>query len=289
MSLGSGIGAGVPFNKLGGGAAPFTPFFSTFANGKEGWSLDRLVAGYSDPILTIVRPSDSATQDIYLDGNSIDQGAILSFVGAENAQVKTIYGQLGNYNLEQLTLSSQPLIAKAGVILLDGGKPCIEFDGIDDEFRNTAGYSINKSNVSSLMVSRSLETTSKRMQLRLGDGGGRQIYFNFSSNTNSVVGLAGGSGNSPTILYSYTQTLNRQLIDYFVASSVARYGLDGLDVGNVGNQIGTDSLIVVGNWQSGTTYATKMNFQELILFDNADRTSEKSAMRSNINSRYNIY
>ena len=273
----------------GGGAEPFTPFFSTFANGLEGFSLDRLVDGYSDAILTIVRPSDSATQDIYLDGNSIDQAAILSFVGSENAQVKTIYGQLGYKNLEQLTLSSQPLIARAGVILLDNGKPCIEFDGIDDEMSVTAGYSLDQSKMSALMVTRSLENTNRRGQIRLSDSGNRQIYVNTSLNTDSTVGLYGGGAN-PKLLYSYTQGLNRQLIDYFVdAVGTSQYGLDGSDVGITGVQLDGSNVLEVGGLGYGTTYRTNMNFQELILFDNADRTAEKSAMRTDINDRYTIY
>jgi len=265
-------------------------FFDEFINGKEGWSLDRLVDGYSDPILTIVRPSDNATQDIYLDGNSIDQAAILSFVGVQDARVMRVYGQLGYANLVQLTAARQPLIARAGVILLDGGKPCIEFDGVDDELRTTAGYLINKASMSALMVSRSLETSGSRMQFRLGDGGGAQIYVNFNfSNGSATVTLNSGNPGNARILYSYTQGLNRQLIDFFVANGISQYGLQGSNVGIVGNQTGSDALLVVGNWQSGTTYTTNMNFQELILFDNADRTAEKAAMRADINTRYNIY
>ncbi len=286
------LGVGVPFNfnKLGGGGGDvYTPFFDTFANGLDGWSLDRLVTGYSDPILTIVRPSDSATQDIYLDGNSIDTAAILAFVGSENAQVKTIYGQLGYKNLEQLTLASQPLIARAGVILLDGGKPCIEFDGVDDEMAVTAGYSIDQSKMSALMVSRSLETANKRGQFRFSDGSGRQIYVNFTGGTTSTIGLYVG-GYYLLSLYSYTQALNKQLIDYFVNSGgTSQYGLDGSNVGITGTQLDGSNVLEVGGVGYGTTYRTNMNFQELILFDNADRTSERTAMRTSINDRYTIY
>ena len=150
---------GINFGILSGivNTAPYTPFFDKFANGLDGWSLDRLVTGYAAPILTIVRPSDLATQDIFLSGNSIDQAAILSFVGTQKALVKNVYGQLGNHNLEQLTVAKMPIIADGGAIKTDGGKPCIEFDGIDDELRSMAGYSLNKAQMSALVVSSSLE------------------------------------------------------------------------------------------------------------------------------------
>ena len=274
-----------PIRGGGGAAATFVPFFDTFANGLEGWSLDRLVTGYSAPILTIVRPSDSATQDIYLDGNSVDTASILAFVGSENAQVKTIYGQLGYKNLEQLTLASQPLIARAGVILTDGGKPCIEFDGVDDEMSVTSGYSIDQSKMSALMVTKSLEVANRRGQFRLSEGGGAQVYVNFTGGVTPTVVLFGAG----TTLLSYTQGLNRQLIDYFVSSGTAQFGLDGSDVGITGTQTNGSNVLNVGGIGLGTTYATNMNFQELILFDNADRTGERTAMRSSINSRYSIY
>jgi len=285
----NGIGTTFRSAAFGGGAAPtFVPFFDTFANGLDGWSLDRLVTGYAAPILTIVRPSDSATQDIYLDGNSIDTAAILTFVGSENAQVKTIYGQLGYKNLEQLTLASQPLIAKAGVIITDGGKPAIEFDGVDDKMVVTAGYSIDLPQMSALMVSRSLETGSTPfMSYCLGEGGGRQVYVE-----SSLYASAGNKSYSYTLTSLYQDAINnaRNLIDIFINGVDAQFGLDGSNVGITKSATPNfTSQLSVGNWVSGTTYASNIKFQELIMFNNADRTSERTAMRDNVNSRYTIY
>ena len=171
---------GINFGILSGivNTAPYTPFFDKFANGLDGWSLDRLVTGYAAPIL--------------------------SFVGTQKALVKNVYGQLGNHNLEQLTVAKMPIIADGGAIKTDGGKPCIEFDGIDDELRSMAGYSLNKAQMSALVVSRSLELTNARMQFRLGDGSGQQIYINWTG-SGSTINLSAGSPGSPTTLYSYTQ------------------------------------------------------------------------------------
>jgi hypothetical protein len=266
----------------GGGGDVYTPFFDKFANGLEGWSLDRLVTGYSAPILTIVRPSDSATQDIYLDGNSIDTAAILAFVGSENAQVKNIYGQLGNYNLEQLTLASQPLIARAGVILLDGGKPTIEFDGVNDGLIVSSGYTVALSTISTLSVSRGLDIDTNKVRFLISEASGNAIYFDWASGSNTR--MFGGS----SVLYTFAQNLNRELMDYFVgAANASQFGIDGVNVGSVGNQSGTYNNLVVGAYLAG--FNTKMNFQELILFDNADRTGERTAMRTDINDRYTIY
>lgn len=271
-------------------APPYVPFFSEFANGLDGWSLDRLVDGYSDPILTIVRPSDLATQDIFLSGNSVDEASILSFVGSEKALVKNLYGQLGNYNLNQTTVSKMPIIADGGVIMTDNGKPCIVFDGIDDDLVVDAGWIYNKSLISALFVSRSLESgTPAAMQLLLAEGGGSQIYIGlgYAGNSNFIY-----TYNTPTVgLFSIARNTDRHLIDLFAnGSTVAQYGFDGSNVGSTTTPttIGSARLIV-GNWQTGTTYATNMKFQELIIFDNADRSSEKTAMRNNVNSRYSIW
>jgi hypothetical protein len=270
--------------------ASFTPFFSQFANGKEGWSLDRLVAGYSGKILTIVRPSDLATQDIYLNGNSVDTAAILSFVGSQKALVKNVYGQLGNFNLNQNTTAKMPIIADGGVIMTDNGKPCIVFDGIDDTLIVDAGWTYNKSLISALFVSRNLESgTPAALQLVLSDGPLSQIYIGlgYAGNSNFIY-----TYNSPSVgLFSIARNTDRQLIDLFAnGTTTVQYGLDGSNVGSTTTPSSGGSItLTIGNWVSGNTYATNMKFQELVLFDNADRSSEKSAMRANINSRYTIY
>jgi len=285
----NGIGTTFRNSAFGGGGDVYTPFFDTFANGLEGFSLDRLVTGYSAPILTIVRPSDLATQDIFLSGNSVDEASILSFVGSEKALVKNLYGQLGSYNLNQTTVSKMPIIADGGVIMTDNGKPCIVFDGIDDDLEIDAGWTYNKSLISALFVSSSLESgTPAAMQLLLAEGHSSQIY---------MVGYAGNSNfiytyDSPAVgLFSIARNTDRHLIDLFAnGTTTVQYGLDGANVGSTTtpSSVGVGKLII-GNWQSGTTYATNMKFQELIIFDNADRAAEKSAMRANINSRYTIY
>jgi len=286
----NGIGTTFRSFAFGGGGDVYTPFFDTFANGLEGWSLDRLVTGYSAPILTIVRPSDLATQDIFLSGNSVDEASILSFVGSEKALVKNLYGQLGSYNLNQTTVSKMPIIADGGVIMTDNGKPCIVFDGIDDDLVVDAGWTYNKSLISALFVSRSLESgTPAAMQLVLSEGHSSQIYIGlgYAGNSNFIYTY----DTSAVGWFSIARNTDRHLIDLFAnGTTTVQYGLDGANVGSTTTPSSVGNLILtIGNWVAGTTYATNMKFQELIIFDNADRSSEKSAMRANINSRYTIY
>lgn len=262
---------------------PYVPFFSTFANGLEGWSLDRLVTGLSSRILTIVRPSDLATQDIFLNGNSVDEAAILSFVGTEKALVKNVYGQLGNYNLEQLTVAKMPIIADGGVIKTDGGKPCIVFDGVDDFLGVSAGYTIDQIRISMLSVYRLTSIKSQYLALQLGEGGGLQVYGDFRNGGSSLMFYGGN------ILATLSVVTTKKLLDLFSNGSTGQFGLNGSNVGSSGIAKEASNVLSVGTFGTGTTYATPMNFQELILFDNADRTAEKAAMRANVNSRYTIY
>ncbi len=137
------------------------------------------------------------------------------------------------------------------------------------------------------MISNTLEIANRRMQFCLSDGSGRQIYANFSLTGAATQVLSYRN----VTLYSDSSIIgNRELIDFFQDGTNSQFGKQGVNVGpSATSATGGTDVISVGNWISGTTYATKMKFQELILFDNADRTSERAAMRTSINDRYAIY
>jgi hypothetical protein len=94
----------------------------------------RLSSIYTGALIRVRRSSDNAEQDIGYDGcNLLDEAALTTFVGAGNGFVTTWYDQSGNgRNATQTVPTQQPRIIVNGVLQLEGTRPAILFDGIDD-------------------------------------------------------------------------------------------------------------------------------------------------------------
>lgn len=83
------------------------------------WSVSRRVkGGYSGPLIRVRRSSDDTEQDVGLISPGVlDEAALLTFAGAGNAFIRTIYDQSGNgRDVSQTTNSAQPRIVLAGVV-----------------------------------------------------------------------------------------------------------------------------------------------------------------------------
>lgn len=104
------------------------------------YSLRKLRAAYSGSAIRVRRSSDNVEADIgFTADGDLNQVALLAHCGANNGFVTTWYDQSGNArNVTQATAGSQPQIVTSGVVNLEGGKPSIAFDGVDDGLVNTA-------------------------------------------------------------------------------------------------------------------------------------------------------
>jgi len=98
------------------------------------YSLRRLRIQYIGPLIRVRRSSDNAEMDIGLnfssDGSSLDENALLAFVGNGNGFVTRWYDQSGN-GIDQIRTiaSEQPQIVTNGTIYRDNGKPALWFNG----------------------------------------------------------------------------------------------------------------------------------------------------------------
>jgi hypothetical protein len=100
----------------------------------------RLVdTNYTGPLIKVRRSSDDATLDIYpviqlhKQESTIDETALLAFVGAGSGFIDTWYDQSGNgRNATQATTTNQPRIVNSGVIDRINTRPTVVFDGVSD-------------------------------------------------------------------------------------------------------------------------------------------------------------
>lgn len=95
----------------------------------------RIVRSYAGNAIRIRRSSDNAETNIGFVGNVLDTAAVLSFVGASNGFVVTIYDQSGNGRHQTVaSAGNQPRIVNAGVM-----DTAVIFDGSNDVLGVTYG------------------------------------------------------------------------------------------------------------------------------------------------------
>jgi hypothetical protein len=103
-----------------------------YPGAKVAYSLRKLTKTYSGPAIRVRRSSDNTEQDIYFDlKGSINEIALLTFVGSESGFVSIWYDQSGSGNhASQSNTSLQPIIVSSGVINKQDGIACMNLSGI---------------------------------------------------------------------------------------------------------------------------------------------------------------
>lgn len=119
---------------FGGGVScgGFTGLLDEYSGAAAAYSLRQLSSSYAGSAIRVRRSSDNAEQDIGFVNNELDTASLLSFVGAGDGFVTTWYDQSGSSNnATQASAANQPRIVSGGSLILENGKPALNFDGLD--------------------------------------------------------------------------------------------------------------------------------------------------------------
>jgi hypothetical protein len=247
----------------------------SYSNLAAAYSLRQVVPGYSGFVIQI--ESASLTQDISFNPDgTLDTGSISSFAGSGDAFVRIWYDQSGNNNhMSQSSATFQPKIysGSQGSIILENGKPALQFDGTDDTL--VSSFSSTQP-LTSLLVAKSL-TNATATRFILGDSDVRLVYTNASSDF-----LAYAGGSTPSFGAFNT---NQNLFFTYVSGSSSRLGFNGGTISSTTN-LGSSALgsLSIGG---GTAYVNG-TYQEVIVYT-TDQISNRTYIENNINSYYGIY
>jgi hypothetical protein len=250
----------------------------TYSNSAVAYSV-RLLRGayYGSPSIRVRRSSDNAEQNIgFTTSGNLDETALTTFVGANDAYVTTWYDQSGNgNNAIQTNATRQPPIVKAGVVEKVNGKVAADYNSAGFLFHTFTSNVIPATNMLLYYVSE--RTASGKVWT--GFGGGNTLFGFFSNNalyfygaeawaggTNAILGqtLLLGTAN-PTDYKVYQNNINRQIF-----LSVAPY---------------SGSYDYINNY-SFTGQSGK--YQEGIIW-NVNRTSDRTGITTNVNTYYGIF
>jgi hypothetical protein len=249
-----------------------TLLLDTYASAAAAYSVRKLRNNYVGGPIRVRRSSDNAEQDIYFNSaGDLDTSALTTFCSGTNGFVTTWYDQSGNArNLTQATAIYQPQIVSSGSVVLENGKPTINFAS---KFISSTAFSsaisqpntyfitVNKINHSGYLF----ETVGSPRQAQGDDNWvfAGSVALGFYPNADL------GSQKLLTILFNG-------------ASSISRINSTATGSGNPGSN-GQGGL-AIGRSPSGVN----AKLQEFIIYP-TNQTSNFSGIESNINSYYAIY
>jgi len=235
-------------------------------------------SGKDSAVVRVRRDNDDAEQDFT--ATEVSDGSLAAWVGAGNdGFVQTWYDQSGNSSdATQSIYARQPQIVSSGSVVLEAGKPTLQFDGSD---RLQADSVSLAQPFQFFFVAK--ETSGGASSNSFIDATGLRANFFLSAITGTTIG-AGGSLSDQTYP-SNIRTLYTGLFDStnsFIArqgtiTATGNAGSGGLTQMTIGNNLG-------GN---GTSYLNGP-MQELIVYP-SDQSTNRAAIEANINAHYNIF
>lgn len=313
-----GINAYSQFNNILLAKAEEIPqdlFLDTYGFGASAaWSLRKLDKDYTGNAVQIRRSSDNATLDVGFSGNQLDTTAIKDFCSGVTCFVRTWYDQSGNgNNAVQTGTTLQPVIYESGAVVRTGGTknlPSIRWDATDDNLPATINnisttsaldifcvYSSNlaaaadvntavlwniagNSNASMSHASITAFLTGERMQLNVRHTGStRRIGSNtYTRNANTLVVENSVFLTSGTSFFQNNAGVSLNLLSGGVTTTT--------NCTPSASTLGTNAFNI-GSDISGPFYANQ-RISEMIVYL-ADKSTDRSAMTSAINTFYSIY
>lgn len=255
-----------------------------YSGAAAAYSLRKLDCDYTGYAIRVRRSSDNSEQDIgFTSSGDLDTASLKTFVGTGGTNfgyVVTWYDQSGNgRHGAQTTTTRQPKIISGGIVVREGSKPSIYYEGPDRYLTVTLESNLSQPN-SFFIVGK----TNGDNNLHFIDGVGT------SPANRNVVGVYGGyviyAGNLLTYGSSLTTFCLYTAIFDGTSSKIQRNGISPV-TGNAGTQDLASFNIGKG---VGVDYANGIigYISEIIIY-NSNQNSNLSSIESVINSYYSIY
>lgn len=284
-------------------ALGFTGLLDEYGGAAAAYSVRRLSSSYSGSLIEVRRSSDNTTQDIGYDANGdLDTTALLAFVGAGDGFVRAWYDQSGSgNNAQQTTTTSQPQIVSSGSVILENGKPSLQFDGSNDAL--DVGNGILDSDILSVfLIFKSAATTGRIIDQRGLGGAGTVgiVHRGYGTNTYLFDSAAG------EMFIDETRTNVQNISGIFwtaeniTPQSTLKLSLDNQTIYTPTANLGTNPSSVYINVKNNELFRigasndglTNQPFdgtlQEIIIYQ-LDNSSNNNDIQTNINDYYSIY
>ena len=247
------------------------------------YSLRLLRAAYiNSPVVQVRNGSTNGLRNCT--AAEVVDGTLATFCSGADGFVRTWYDQSGNDNHAAQTVDNawQPKIIASGSLILNNGRPVVQFNGSSHTITQTVFTTIPQPFTVITVAKRNSDTGSNQNIFR--SNGVEAVNFFNSGDSNNLYGFAGSApklGDTP--------------IDTRFLSSVAYNGASSTNFFN-GTQstvdLGTGSLtsstiLSIGSNASPNSFAS-IDMPELIFYGSS-QASNFASIATNINAFYGIY
>ena len=272
----------------------------SYSGAAAAYSLRKLTSTYTGDAIRVRRSSDNAEQNIGFDGSgNLNTVALLAFVGSGNGFVTTWYDQSGNgRNATQTTAANQPFIVNSGSLYTLNGKAIIR-----NPNANVIRCLITP--MISNGISRPISIIASGKVYGLPTNG----YGNVAWYLGGSVNVGGGSRYEFSVSPSGFGVIRREISTVTLVSNSSNFNTTFIQQGHFGTSLltgrfnGTDSttsisdtnqfsansyITLIGANAIATDFMANIGMYEYIFYF-TDKTSDRVAIESNINSYYSIY
>lgn len=250
----------------------------SFGSAAGAYSIRRLRLGHTGPCMRVRRSSDSTEQDIGFRANGdVDTAGLLLFCGAGNGFVTKWYDQSGNSkDAAQATTTAQPQVVSSGSLITEGGKLALQYDGTNDGMTTGISALTLGTSVSVFDVKKTSDTDGI---VYWGNNNLRWFYYVQSGSVSTTIGdrfsFTNGYRNDTL------QTLTTRGNWFTVYANGTRH------VSSVFGAISLNDWTDFG-WCNYTGFETSATMQEIIVYA-TDRSANRAAINSNINTYFGVY
>jgi hypothetical protein len=248
----------------------------TYSGADLAFSTRRLSSTYMGACLRVRRSSDNSELDIGFVGGDLDTAAISTFCGGGIGYVAKWYNQNGGgFDLFNTTAANQPVIYNNGFTLRNG-KPYIQATATRWLYF-TSAYIMSANEDYSLWMTYEKSNTNNNAILYQSGSSYMWMDYGASQYVNS--------SNTVTISPQYlanTLYLNNTISDYSLSTKIYQ---NNVLIGSRGASTTGGQILFVPAHQFRSATIT---YSELIWYK-SDKTSDASAISSNINDYFSIY
>jgi hypothetical protein len=277
---------------------PLAPLLlDAYSGAAAAYSLRKLRELYSGAAIRVRRSSDNAEADIGFNVNDeLDTIALLAFCGAGDGFVKTWYDQSGNgYDAAQATAANQPQIVSSGSVILQNGKPAVQFDGTNDVLSATQIAFTN--NLSFISVSAKfidnvfqfvcgqgfgfVGVTTTSQQATIGYANDNVLVSNYKYNLANGYGLSFMTTVNTQYLHRYYHEKNANANSYLNNSTNT--------IATLNNDIQSYTTpFAIGRSIARNLFTLNGSIQEIIAYTSSQNSND-TGISENINDFYSIY
>ena len=257
-----------------------TPLLDTYSGAAAAYSLRKLRTAYTGDAVEVYNGSSYADIGFNVFGE-LDTVALADHCGSNNGFIRTWYDQAGSNDATQSTTSQMPKIYDGtNGVVLENGKPAVEFDGTDDAL-SSGSVDVATMTISSVHTLDSTDGQKRPWAVKGAVNGAKDTFGQASDLT-----LRYDGAYSPNTITPLTGT---QYLRFSVRSTSAQTDF----VNGTSNINDTQTLPnIEGTYSIGNAIALTVTFegriQEAIAWE-SDKSSDRTGIESNTNTFYDIY